>query len=190
VTSPGPPKLSPPDPEWPKLAQRLIEQLKSLVSGLDRADEFVWDHIGSTSVPGLAAKPFIDLQLGVPSLDHLDGIAPALEPAGFVDVATTRPGSPGVLRDMARGNRATSRWDKRLFASQQAILHVRQLDSAWWHYTTRFRDLLRADAELRGRYQRMKLDLAEAHGQDEDYDRYTIAKTEFFDTIQDRLDGL
>jgi GrpB-like predicted nucleotidyltransferase (UPF0157 family) len=171
------------------MANRLIEQLKPLVGGLDRAGEFVWDHIGSTSVPGLAAKPLIDLQLGVPALDHLDGIAEALEPAGFVDVATTRPGSPGVLRDNARGNRANSRWDKRLFAAQQAILHVRQLDSAWWHYTIRFRDLLRTDTGLRERYQRMKLDLAEAHGQDEDYDRYTIAKTQFFDTIQDRLDA-
>jgi dephospho-CoA kinase len=185
LTRPGPPKLSPPDPAWADTANRLIEQLKTLVSG----EGFVWDHIGSTSVPGLAAKPFIDLQLGVPSLDHLDGLAEALSPAGFVDVATTRPGSPGVLRDMVRGNRASSRWDKRLFASEQAILHVRQLDSAWWHYTIRFRDLLRTDTSLRQRYQRMKLDLAAAHGEDEDYDQYTLAKTAFFDAIQDRLDG-
>jgi GrpB-like predicted nucleotidyltransferase (UPF0157 family) len=189
LSKPGPPQLSPPDPAWPVIANRLIEQLKPLVSGLDRAGEFAWDHVGSTSVPGLAAKPFIDLQLGVPSIDHLDGIAAALEPAGFVDVATTRPGSPGVLRDMARGNRASSRWDKRLFASERAILHVRQLDSAWWHYTIRFRDLLRSDTELRENYQRMKLELAAAHCDHADYDRYTIAKTEFFDTIQDRLDA-
>ncbi|MBP2325446.1 GrpB-like predicted nucleotidyltransferase (UPF0157 family) [Kibdelosporangium banguiense] len=171
------------------MANRLIEQLKPLAGGLARAGEFAWDHIGSTAVPGLAAKPFIDLQLGVPSLDHLDGIAEAFEPAGFVDVATVRPGSPGVLRDDARGKRANSRWDKRLFASQQAILHVRQLDSAWWHYTIRFRDLLRSDAGLRESYQRMKLDLVAAHGQDEDYDKYTLAKTVFFDAIQDRLDA-
>lgn len=174
-------------------AAELIDELAGRVAHLDRAGEFRWDHIGSTSVPGLAAKPIIDLQLGVPSLDRLDGLAEALRAAGFVDVATVVPDSPGVLRDDVRGNRPNSRWDKRLFASDRpgrhAILHVRQLDSAWWHYTIRFRDLLRADAHLRERYERMKRRLAEAHGQDENYDRYTVAKTAFFDEIQQRLDG-
>jgi GrpB-like predicted nucleotidyltransferase (UPF0157 family) len=189
----GPPRLLPSDPAWPGAASALIESLSGQVRHLAGSAEFRWDHIGSTSVPGLAAKPIIDLQLGVPSLDRLEGLAEVLAPAGFVDVATIVPDSPGVLRDDVRGSRPTSRWDKRLFASDRpgwhAILHVRQLDSAWWYYTIRFRDLLRADSDLRLRYEQLKRALASAHGQDANYDRYTLAKTAFFDEIQERLDG-
>jgi dephospho-CoA kinase len=191
---PGAPVLAEWSPEWATTASRLVNRLAHATRQLDRAAEFSWDHIGSTSVPELAAKPIIDLQLGVPSLDHLDGLTEALLATGFVDVAGVVPHSPGVLRDMARGAVGPGvRWDKRLFASadpgQLAILHVRQLDSPWWSYTIRFRDLLRSEPETRRAYERTKRQLTEAHSQDPDYDRYTLAKTPFFDMVQSRLDA-
>nr|WP_063779271.1 GrpB family protein [Kibdelosporangium sp. MJ126-NF4]CEL16623.1 Dephospho-CoA kinase [Kibdelosporangium sp. MJ126-NF4]CTQ89026.1 Dephospho-CoA kinase (EC 2.7.1.24) [Kibdelosporangium sp. MJ126-NF4] len=181
----GAPRLEAYNPVWAVTADRLMRRLARFVARPD----YAWDHIGSTSVPGLAAKPIVDMQIGVPSLDDIGGIEDAVARAGFVDVAKIAPEAPGVLRDNPRG--AGSFWEKRLFASadpgQYAILHVRQLDSPWWHYTTRFRDLLRADPALRSEYERTKLRLAEAHGGDKNFDRYTIAKTAFFDTIQHRL---
>ncbi|SES45733.1 dephospho-CoA kinase [Actinokineospora terrae] len=184
----GPPRLSAWDPEWAVAAGRLVGRLSRRWG----APGLVWDHIGSTSVPGLAAKPVVDLQLGVPSLDGLVGLAEALAGAGFVDVAPHAPGSPGVLRDAPRAQvGAGARWDKRLFASadpgRRAILHVREIGSPWWHYTRAFRDLLRADPQLRRDYETVKRDLTVAHAGDSGNDAYTIAKTTFFNTIQDRL---
>ncbi|ONI87632.1 hypothetical protein ALI144C_09290 [Actinosynnema sp. ALI-1.44] len=181
----GAPRLEPHNPEWAVTADRLLRRLARFVARPD----YAWDHIGSTSVQGLAAKPIVDLQIGVPSLRDVDGIDAAVARAGFVDVAKIAPNSPGVLRDNPRG--AGNFWEKRLFASadpgQYAILHVRQLDSPWWHYTTRFRDLLRSDETLRGDYERMKRGLVEANAGETNYDKYTIAKTAFFDAIQHRL---
>ncbi|MBM7774504.1 GrpB-like predicted nucleotidyltransferase (UPF0157 family) [Actinokineospora baliensis] len=154
---------------------------------------FTWDHIGSTSVPGLAAKDVVDLQVGVPSLDDVGGLAEAVLAAGFVDVALTVPGSPGVVRDAVRGRRRRGvRWDKRLFASGdpgcRAILHVREIGSPWWGFTRAFRDLLRADAGVRGEYEQVKRDLTGVHAGDVDNDRYTVAKSVFFDRVQHVLD--
>lgn len=69
--------LVPPDPEWPQRAALLAARV-SLACGDARVD-----HIGSTSIPGLAAKDVIDLQLTVDSLDHADALEPALAAAGF-----------------------------------------------------------------------------------------------------------
>nr|WP_225953444.1 GrpB family protein [Kibdelosporangium phytohabitans] len=181
----GAPRLEPHNPGWAVTADRLLRRLARFAARPD----YAWDHIGSTSVPGLAAKPIVDLQIGVPSLQDVDGVEAAVARAGFVDVAGIAPDSPGVLRDNPRGE--GNFWEKRLFASadpgQHAILHVRQLDSPWWHYTTRFRDLLRSDETLRGDYERMKRGLVEVNAGESNYDKYTIAKTAFFDTIQHRL---
>jgi GrpB-like predicted nucleotidyltransferase (UPF0157 family) len=193
--SEGAPQLRVWDPTWSTTADRLMTRLAHSTQHLHGAQGFSWEHIGSTSVPGLAAKPIIDLQLGVPSLDHLVGLEQALMPAGFVDVAPLAPDSPGVLRDTPRGATSDSdpRWDKRLFASadpgQRAILHVRQIGSPWWRYTLRFRDLLRTDPDLRHEYERVKGQLTETHSEDTNYDGYTVAKATFFDAIQARLDA-
>ncbi|MBV8933959.1 MAG: GrpB family protein [Kutzneria sp.] len=190
----GAPELSASDPTWQTTANRLIRRLRRATAHLGRAGEFRWEHIGSTSVPGLSAKPFIDLQLGVASLDELHGLDQAVFQCGFIDVATVAPDSPGVLRDTPRGtgHGPDACWDKRLFASadpgQRVILHVREIGSPWWRYTIRFRDLLRADSEARQDYERLKARLVEAHSGDQNNDAYTIAKTVFFDAIQDRLD--
>lgn len=183
----GAPRLEPHNPSWPVAAERLLRRLARFVA----KPGSTWDHIGSTSVPGLAAKPIVDLQLGVPSLADTEGIEDAVHRAGFVDVANFAPDSPGVLRDNPRGR--GNFWEKRLFASadpgQHAILHVRQIGSPWWHYTTRFRDLLRADRALRAEYERVKRQLAGVDAGEGNYDKYTVAKTAFFDTIQHRLDA-
>ncbi|MCP2303280.1 dephospho-CoA kinase [Actinokineospora globicatena] len=185
----GPPRLHPWDAEWAVVAARLLRRLGRATA----LPGVVWDHIGSTSVPGLAAKPVIDLQMGVPSLDALPGLAQALSSVGFVDVAPHVPGSPGVLRDTPRDwFGAGARWDKRLFASadpgRRAILHVREIGSPWWHYTRAFRDLLHVDAGVRREYEAVKRDLAVAHAADEGNDAYTVAKTAFFDSVQHHLD--
>jgi GrpB-like predicted nucleotidyltransferase (UPF0157 family) len=190
----GPAELVESRPEWAVTARRLGGRVLAALAHLPDGGRFSVEHIGSTSVPGLAAKPIVDLQLGVPDLKRLPGIPETLAEFGFVDVAAHRPNSPGVLADKPRGRFAQSgTWDKRLFVSvdrsQAAILHVRQIGSPWWGYTVEFRDWLRANPAARDAYQRMKLDLAAAHANDVDYDKYTVGKTAFFDQVQPEFEA-
>jgi GrpB-like predicted nucleotidyltransferase (UPF0157 family) len=67
------------DPAW---AERFAEAAARIRAGLgDRV--LVLEHVGSTSVPGMAAKPYIDVVLGVPDSSAEDDYVPALEAAGY-----------------------------------------------------------------------------------------------------------
>lgn len=69
-----------PDPGWPAC----FDGLAALVRGALGLRVLGLDHIGSTSVPGLAAKPVVDIDLVVADPDDEDGYVPALEAVGFV----------------------------------------------------------------------------------------------------------
>jgi dephospho-CoA kinase len=187
----APAALRPYDPEWPRLAARRLRRLRVALAPID--DGFDYQHIGSTSVPGLTAKPFVDLQVRVPALSDPSTLDGLLRDAGYHPATGARPDSPGVHRDLPRGGEDVPDevWAKRLFVSPDpgapAILHVRRADSPWGRYTVAFRDLLRADPAEAARYARTKTELARRHAGDPDYDDYTRAKTAFFDAIQDRL---
>ena len=81
----GGPVLTPANPDWPAQAGRLIARLRAAAG----EDILALDHVGSTAVPGLAAKDVLDLQLGVEDLAAAERIAPLLADAGF-------PSWPGV----------------------------------------------------------------------------------------------
>lgn len=75
----GPVELVPPDDRWPAMAAAELERLRSILG-----DNFArGEHIGSTSIPGLAAKPILDLLPLVHRLEDLDRCQPALEAAGY-----------------------------------------------------------------------------------------------------------
>lgn len=69
-----------PDPTWPERAARLADTVRAALAGRFVAVE----HVGSTSVPGLAAKPLLDLLLVVPDPADEDAYVPALQAQGFV----------------------------------------------------------------------------------------------------------
>src|SRR6266571_5611679 len=68
------------DPEWPRLYEREAERVQSALG--DRV--LLLEHVGSTSVPGLAAKPRIDMLLVVADSADEPAYAPALEAAGYL----------------------------------------------------------------------------------------------------------
>jgi GrpB-like predicted nucleotidyltransferase (UPF0157 family) len=68
------------DSRWPKLFAREACRIRTALAGLAIRVE----HVGSTSVPGLAAKPIIDIVLVVPDSSDEPGYVPALEAAGYV----------------------------------------------------------------------------------------------------------
>ena len=93
------------DPTWPDqfeaLAAGLRDQLADGVLGID--------HIGSTAVPGLAAKNVIDIQIGVADLAQADRLAPAFERAGYVATPYRHDHRP------AGDTSDPTTWEKRLW---------------------------------------------------------------------------
>lgn len=147
---------------WPQEFQQVAEQLRAILS-LPTA---VIEHIGSTSVPGLCAKPVLDLVLGVSTLREVEAAIPALAAAGFV----YRPEYESTIPD------------RRYFVRQQnqaprVHLHAVLLHGALWQQHIYFRDQLRSDAQLREEYSDLKRSLAVAHARNKA--AYTEAKAPF-----------
>jgi len=148
------------DPAWPDQFQRLATALRQ---HLDDAAIAI-DHIGSTSIPGLAAKDVIDLQVTVASLDDADRLASAFERAGYVATPYRQDHQPaGDASDPGL-------WQKRLWQSppgaRRVNVHVRVAGWPNQRYTLLFRDYLRAHPRAAAAYARLKRALAERVGDD------------------------
>jgi dephospho-CoA kinase len=153
---PNPLAVVAPDPTWPAQAERLVARIADALGR--RAPRI--EHIGSTSVPGLAAKDVIDLQVGVATLAHADDPAfvADLTRRGFVRV-------PGVTDDTAHpAHGGDRRWAKRFHGSMDpgraAHVHIREIGSPGWVFALQFRDWLRAEPQELERYASLKRALA------------------------------
>ncbi|HEX7306573.1 dephospho-CoA kinase [Lentzea sp.] len=159
----GSPVVVPYDETWPAQAQRIARRI-SLAAGGRRVE-----HIGSTSVPGLAAKDVLDFQLAVEDMDAADSVREALGQAGFPYA--------GPLVDTPRGEGS---WDKRLHAGadpgRRVHLHLRVEGAANWRWAADFRDWLRGDVEARDEYAALKLELSERFAAETDGFAYSEAK--------------
>lgn len=187
LVSANPAALVDHDPRWAASATALLTDIRTALADLPGAGEAVYDHIGSTSVPGLAAKPYLDLQVRILPLPCHPEIGERLRPLGFERALGARPDSPGVSHDSPRGDEVVPDevWQKRLYARRRdgVILHVRRSDSPWGRYTVWFRDWLRANPDARQRYEMTKRELSAQNAGKPDYDDYTRAKTAFFDEV-------
>lgn len=169
-------ELVPYDPTWPAQFERLSRRLQHVVGGL-------WiDHIGSTAVPGLAAKDVIDMQVTVDSLERAQGLEPALQKAGF-------PAVPGVHGDRPKDvDPDPAHWAKRLHGSadpgRAANIHLRVAGSPGWRYALLFRDWLRSVPAEAAAYEAGKRRLA-AHRARSDY---AEAKEPWFDRALPRAE--
>jgi len=147
--------LVPYDVTWPAQAARLALRVARAAGDRGRGVE----HIGSTSVPGLAAKDVIDLQLGVDSLTDADAVADQLGQAGFPVVAgnTTDSVHPAVDPEVRH-------WAKRFHGSADpgrvVNLHVREVDGPGWRTALLLRDWWRAQPAERAVYENEKRRLA------------------------------
>ena len=120
------------------------------------------EHVGSTAVPGLAAKPVIDIQVSVRDVDDERSYVLAIESLGIA--LRSRDVGRRYLRPAGGAPRTVQ-------------VHVVDAGSEWEREHLLFRDFLRADAEVRSRYGRLKLDLAERYR--DDRLAYNEAKTGF-----------
>ena len=129
----GPVVLADPDPRWPEQFEREEERIRAALA--DRVLEL--EHVGSTSVPGLVAKPILDIALVVPDSADEPAYVPALEAAGYL----LRIRSP-----MWEEHRMFKDFDP------EVNLHVFSPGAAEVDRMRRFRDRLRANAADRERY--------------------------------------
>lgn len=135
------------DPEWPRLfdaERRLLEGVLApwLEGGIH--------HIGSTAVPGLAAKPIIDMMAGVRDFEDARAAYRPLREHGYV----YEPHRPGIAHHFARRSPA---------GETTHGLHLTEPGSDLWRERLVFRDALRDDPDLAADYERLKRRLAREH---------------------------
>ena len=136
--------LAEPDPLWPRLFRDRAAAIRQLLD--DRAERI--DHIGSTAVPGLAAKPVIDVQVSVDDLDPLDPIEAALGALGYRYEADNLDRRKRFFSlDGPDGTRLVN-------------VHVRRLGTWSQQAALLFRDYLRDAPDARVRYETEKRRLA------------------------------
>ena len=133
--------LADPDPGWPEAGARLARQVREALGPV----AVVVAHIGSTSVPGLAAKPLIDLVLGVPDPTDETTYVPVLEGLGYA--LRIREPEWREHRLLRHTDPATN-------------LHVFASGDDEISRMLAFRDHLRRDARDRATYEQAKRDLA------------------------------
>lgn len=155
--------IAEPDPAWSaRAAAERAELLPLLAPWLTHGIE----HVGSTSVPGLAAKPILDLMAGVADPAACDGAIAVLAAAGWHHVPPALDGQPW------RRFYVKAREGRRY-----AHLHLVTGGGPPWGMMRTFRDRLRADPALLSEYAALKRSLAESLGADRE--RYTAAKADF-----------
>ncbi len=147
------------DPEWPEWFARVGGELRAALGTV----ALRIDHIGSTSVIGLAAKPILDIQISVADFEPLDVFRLPLENLGYVFRADNLERSKRYFRESP--------------GMPRTHIHVRRAGSWSEQLSLLFRDYLRAHPEEAQRYADLKYQLAAQLG--EDRQGYVDAKDPF-----------
>ncbi len=159
------------DPRWATMYAEESARIQNVIG------EWLLDieHVGSTSVPGLGAKPIVDIMPGLRSLGDAPHVISAMEELGyqyFPEYEDELPERRYFVRPPGPANR-----HRRLFH-----IHAVETTSAFWHRHLAFRDYMRAHAETAEEYAALKRRLAAEYGSDRV--GYTEAKTEFITRIE------
>ena len=144
----------------PLWEQAFFEERASLTTALESVPCEI-EHIGSTSVPDIEAKPILDIAVGIRCSYPIQDCIPALEAAGY-----TYRGNDGEVGHMfAKGPED----------SRTHYLHLVRLGDSNWDRWLTFRDYLRSNEAARRTYAREKTKLANMHRADRD--AYTAGKS-------------
>ena len=147
-------------PEWAESFRREAARLRSVLGGAVGQIE----HVGSTSVPGMIAKPIIDMIAAVERLSSASALVPILERLGYEH----RPNNPVPGRLFFALGPRTHRTHH---------LSLAEVASGFWHEHIAFRDCLLANRIVAEQYASLKQRLA-AHFR-HDRPSYTAAKEKF-----------
>ncbi|MCA1322317.1 GrpB family protein [Bacillus tianshenii] len=160
-------EIKKPDPDWKDKGIREREELYILLSvfGVKQIE-----HIGSTSIPNLPAKPIIDLMASIPSLEPINKIAETLNSHDWHYVP------PELDKRPWRRFFVKVKNDKRI-----AHLQLMAEREERWDQLIKFRNKLTTNAHLANEYAAIKSHLAQEYKNDRE--TYTAAKTEFINKV-------
>ena len=157
------------DPEWPVHFAKISRILKSALG----EECIAIEHVGSTAVPGLSAKPKIDMDVVIDSMSHFSAVSRLLEGLGYYPQG-----------DLGRTDReAFGRQDDRVpfdgvgTVQPKHNLYVCTKESSYLREHLAFRDYLRVHPEAALAYSALKNGLAERDRYDQE--AYVAGKTEF-----------
>lgn len=149
-------------PEWPQAYSRERDRLARALG--DPVVEI--EHVGSTAVVGMRAKPLIDVMIGVRSIDDHAALIPVMESLGYEYKGEF--GIPGrhffVLGDPTTHH-----------------VHMVEHGLPFWRLNLHFRDMLRADPDARDRYVAEKIRLAGEHA--DCREKYTAGKNDIIQAL-------
>jgi GrpB-like predicted nucleotidyltransferase (UPF0157 family) len=139
-------RLSPSDPTWAATFDGIVPKLKTALTDAALAIE----HVGSTAVPGLSAKPILDIAVGLRPDIEKETVAGRLEALGFIYRGESEEDD---------GLNLMFGWED---SPRHRIvnLHAVTYNGPRWREYVVFRDRLRADSKARDAYAKLKQDLA------------------------------
>ncbi|WP_256762151.1 GrpB family protein [Cohnella sp. WQ 127256] len=150
--------IEPYNDEWPMMFDalriKIINQIGCSIVSID--------HIGSTAIFGLAAKPIIDLQISIMDINNIDEVKEGLNALGFVH----RLDNPDL----------TKRYFRETEGMRRTHIHVRESGSWSEQFSLLFRDYLREHENERKEYEKIKYELANQYRNQRE--RYVEGKTE------------
>ncbi len=156
------------NPKWAEGFEKRAEKLKTIFG--DEAIDI--QHVGSTSIPGIVAKPQIDILVVVKELSHVQSFSSALESAGFAYMgANYIPTEEYFVEDTPDGKRLAS-------------IHILEQGNPKINSYINFRDYLRVNEEDRALYVATKTALYQQHG--DSYANYDAGKKEVLEAIKSR----
>ncbi|UQN07422.1 GrpB family protein [Deinococcus sp. QL22] len=139
--------LQPSSAEYPALFEEERARVRQALGALALDIQ----HVGSTSIPGLAGKPILDLAVGIQNTAQMDACISPLQAIGYTSF------------DDREG------WGEYFFAkgddeARTHYIHLLPISHPKWAEYLLFRDVLRRQPDLRDKYNQIKAALAEAHG--------------------------
>lgn len=157
-------------PQWPGMFEEEKLELLRAFSGEVSAQV---EHIGSTAVKGLAAKPIIDIMIGLPDFSVADQFVTRIEALGYEYIKKYEVEMP--FRRF---------FVKNLQGIRTHQIHMVEIGGEFWARHLLFRDYLRQNPEAAQRYSALKKQLAEREW--EDVNEYADAKTEFIRSVENK----
>ncbi len=161
-------EIVPYDPRWPAAYEQELKRLNKAIG----SHVLRFEHMGSTAVTGLAAKPIVDISAAVKSLGDVPALFADLEAVGYRPIEQSSPDRYDLWRQTSN-------------APPTHILHFMELESDAWMRPLIFRNALRADPELRARYMQLKEQLASSFASD--IKSYGQGKTDFVNQVLDSI---
>ena len=178
------------DPNWCDEFCRLEQELAEILS----PQTPIIEHIGSTAVPGLAAKPIIDVAVGIKSENKLDATVNPMIQSGFIYYRAFNVGMPnrrlfvGLKRKFDR-DKFQAMYDEEddiphdeINALRRCHVHIWEFGTPDWIRHIAFREYLKSHPNIREAYEKLKWRLSfeeYAHGM-----AYNDEKSEFIKEVQ------